>query len=304
MSLKYVVPGNLSAANAPILGFDDGQIVDGSLLYLEPARQGFTRSPEVGDVVTNWARGSLSALTSAPVSNCDAEISNVGAGVDGAMEVTSSGALHGFFNTGVAAATSETERWDMLWPQSLIDHIYANPTHVYYMDAVFRSTQDPLIAGSPSGGQYILMGISEERNSFSGADVMFGARHLADSDNTDSVNCNLWPAPSWSGVLSSDRNTWTPSPALSHARVVRSDINGNFSSGAEGYVSWRGPRSGTDIAGGQSFIFYSAYVEDCTVSGRSYADVKAWREAQVAEDFASGGRYYGETWTDPASVVW
>lgn len=78
-----------------------------------------------------------------------------------------------------------------------------------------------------------------------------------------------------------------------------------LTSAATGHVRRRWPKqSGSNIAGGMSFIFYSAYVEDMSVSGRRWQDISAWRIAQKNADFGAGGRYFGETWTDPAAAVW
>ena len=45
-------------------------------------------------------------------------------------------------------------------------------------------------------------------------------------------------------------------------------------------------------------------MECLTASGRTYAAVKAIRDAQVAAEFGAGGRYDGEVYTDPSTVTW
>lgn len=54
--------------------------------------------------------------------------------------------------------------------------------------------------------------------------------------------------------------------------------------------------------GGGSQIFYRLYLEDLTVSGRTYAAVKAIDDALYAAAFAEGGKFYGDTYTDPATL--
>lgn len=52
-----------------------------------------------------------------------------------------------------------------------------------------------------------------------------------------------------------------------------------------------------------SLIFYRAYIEDLTVSGRSYAEVDAIDRALYVEHvLTAGGRYYGDTYTAPATL--
>lgn len=50
-------------------------------------------------------------------------------------------------------------------------------------------------------------------------------------------------------------------------------------------------------------VFYRFYVEDLTVSGRTYAQVDALDFAQYTKDcLTAGGRYYNDTFTDPAAI--
>ena len=52
-----------------------------------------------------------------------------------------------------------------------------------------------------------------------------------------------------------------------------------------------------------SVALYRIYVEDLTLSGRTYAEVKAIDDAEFAKAFVSGGRFYGDTWSNPATVI-
>lgn len=51
-----------------------------------------------------------------------------------------------------------------------------------------------------------------------------------------------------------------------------------------------------------SRIIYRAYIEDLTVSGRTYAEVEAIDYALYQEAFAPGGKFYGDTYTDPSTL--
>lgn len=48
-----------------------------------------------------------------------------------------------------------------------------------------------------------------------------------------------------------------------------------------------------------SRVTYLAYIEDLTVSGRTYAQVEAINAAAHAAAFGPGGRYAGDSWTNP-----
>ena len=52
---------------------------------------------------------------------------------------------------------------------------------------------------------------------------------------------------------------------------------------------------------GGSQVMYRVYLEDLTVSGRSYADVKAQDDALFQAAFAPGGKFYGDTYTAPST---
>ena len=52
-----------------------------------------------------------------------------------------------------------------------------------------------------------------------------------------------------------------------------------------------------------SFAVYRIYIEDLSVSGRTFDQVKAIDDAEFAKAFGVGGRFYGDTWSDPATVL-
>lgn len=52
-----------------------------------------------------------------------------------------------------------------------------------------------------------------------------------------------------------------------------------------------------------SYIVYRVYIEDLNLSGRTFEQVKAIDDAEHAKAFAEGGRFYGDTWSNPALVL-
>lgn len=52
-----------------------------------------------------------------------------------------------------------------------------------------------------------------------------------------------------------------------------------------------------------SLIIYRIYIEDLNASGRTFAEVKAIDDAEFEKAFAVGGRFYGDTWSDPATIL-
>lgn len=62
------------------------------------------------------------------------------------------------------------------------------------------------------------------------------------------------------------------------------------------------PYSSQETNTAPSEIIYRLYIEDLTVSGRTYAQVDALDKALYDAAFASGGRFYNDTHTDPATL--
>lgn len=52
-----------------------------------------------------------------------------------------------------------------------------------------------------------------------------------------------------------------------------------------------------------SVIYYRIYIEDLELSGRTFEEVAAIDQAEFNKAFAVGGRFYGDTWSDPATVL-
>ena len=52
----------------------------------------------------------------------------------------------------------------------------------------------------------------------------------------------------------------------------------------------------------ESVIFYRFYAEDLTLSGRTFEDVDALDNVLFNEAFAVGGKFYGDTYSDPNTV--
>lgn len=52
-----------------------------------------------------------------------------------------------------------------------------------------------------------------------------------------------------------------------------------------------------------SYALYRIYIEDLSLSGRTFDQVRAIDEAEFIKAFGVGGRFYGDTWSDPATIL-
>lgn len=106
-----------------------------------------------------------------------------------------------------------------------------------------------------------------------------------------------------SGLPSVDRyeNVAQPQPAGQPIISTRF-IQQVFGTVATGTVNSPGIYLGSfsgGVAGNPSFIVRKFYIENLTLSGRAYADVRDLDIALHTEALAVGGRFYGDTWNSP-----
>lgn len=89
-----------------------------------------------------------------------------------------------------------------------------------------------------------------------------------------------------------------PTAPLMSARHVQTNFNGLTTGNSINPGIYLGSASG-GAAGNPSFLVRKAYIENLTVSGRSYEAVRDLDIALHTEALAAGGRFYGDTWNTP-----
>ncbi|AOZ68727.1 hypothetical protein LPB142_04855 [Rhodobacter xanthinilyticus] len=286
-----------------VIGFDEGQLVHGAISYIEPARDELIAVPALSDRVTNWAKSSFCKLSGASLADADGRLAeNSFAAGEALFELTSAGALHCAINQSIAAQTHGVE---IGHSQEVLDYMAANVGHVFYADFLTAPTSLNAYSATityTSVGWDCLIGdrnVTDELDLFVGFKIVpssaVGQRYYRPNAVSSTVL----------GVAGSNPSTDT----RWHFATAREVTSGLDFTNYRASFRWRGSRawSGGSVngnVGGQSHVFYSSYIEDLTVSGRPYSSVYAMRAAQIAADFGAGGRYYGESWTNPASVVW
>lgn len=178
---------------------------------------------------------------------------------------------------------------------SAIDgYIVANPTHDYYVSLWERVTRAGQVALVPPLPSLAIV-------TFSGSAT---GNYLAIFDQ---VNSNPTISPPRLGARTAGVPPNTDGDIFRSIGV--SQITGAFTGGVATSVipwgsmgAWAGLLSATPAAS-LSRIFYRMYIEDLTVSGRTYAEVDAIDYSLWQEAFAEGGRFYDDTWTEPAVLA-
>lgn len=113
------------------------------------------------------------------------------------------------------------------------------------------------------------------------------------------------PSSNYSFVFGNDLNLYTRNgqkynDTLLHAcSVLDTQFSDWFSLFAGAYGAWSSFMSGTVAP---SWILYRVYLEDLSISGRSYEEVLEIDKADIVRCFSAGGRYYGDTYTEPTAI--
>lgn len=296
--LKAVVP---SVVADPLGRFptlrDDARLSAGSLTLLDFAH---SANPYTGGVpaagasldVPNIAWKEAAALlgTSSPDKSSIPGRITVGAnmrnGVKGNVEMTSKGGLHVILSQSVDLAANEGVA--VGWDAAVRSFILANPTHAFYVSAWMKNTR--LQLGTTS-------------NPIAKIDTSTGAT----ASSIGNLVANQ--ANAFLGPVTNSRGVGVNELGLAYASwrsTVGSGANAVLGLGA--YFGARGNLNASAwLANGNkrwpSWAIYSLYLEDLTVSGRSYATVDAIDYAEFQRAFATGGRYAGDTHTNPSTVA-
>lgn len=255
---------------------NDALLSKGSLFLFDPSHsQGAFEGTASQTVVPNVAWREAAALmpgeTEASLSG--AVFLNLAAG-EIMVERTSKKGVH-IINSLVNQTADRN--WN-IWPSSKIrDYMVANgTTHKFYVSLWLKRTRK---GAGPAGSNFHLF-----RNPV-------GTMFIAPSDSLNGTGRTNYRSVDTNGTVepfrrftNSDINSVTGSPDLFQ-------LGGGLLSSYTG-ATYRNKQN--------SIILYRAYIEDLTVSGRTYAEVDALDYALYQAAFAAGGRYVDDTYTDPA----
>jgi len=272
---------------------DDGILSDGSLVLVDFAH---SANPLVGAPVTgtknipNIAWKEAAALHGSGSQSdwaFDAVV-NVTSN-DGFIERSGKGGIHACMSQSTHSGTGKgfEVRRQVDGASPLFQYLYANIDNDFYFSQWEKVTRIALTSNP------------EHSN---------GAIYSSVGTVNSAANClfNLSQAVTYNATLGSNN-----SPSLPQA-VGNSFRSGGFS----GWTADGRPTSAVTIIAGllavgqrpgifasntvnksRSAVMYRAYLEDLTVSGRTYAEVKAIDESLFTQAFAVGGRFYNDTFT-------
>lgn len=296
MGLRIVVPG-ASFSGPYIHPIDPTLPREGSLLLLEP---GHPMDPWEGIIpasIPNLVADSAAA-TGFPATLTQQSGSETGLNATNRAERTSKGGLHLAHNP-----TDETgsSGWALRFVRAEVNAL-KDLKHNLYQSVWGRVTDGHT---APASGTMIQHGVGGghvsafRKSGFSG--VLGTAGHIVYKRGSDAAVLDTsLGIPVGSIFIASNLDTalfYTQQPT--HVYFTTSDTEWLLMLlGNVGFqdASLRGDQG--------SQIYYRVYVEDLTISGRTWEEAYTADLAEYTKQvLTEGGRYYGDTWTDPAVLL-
>lgn len=281
MSTFIKIPGVNPPSTRPRVDLIDPALPDSGALYLYDASHAagsWGSGAASGFSIPNIAAASARQLTGSPL-NATFSIAGTqiaakrstkkGLHLDPAQEVLTTGNYASF-----------------ILPAALAEYIWKNPGHSYYMSQWNKYTR--LTAGSPGGTPPLTSTIH------SGASAYLGSLY----SNTTATNTYPTTTNGADKLLGQRKESLSPN-AMSISSVGTSGWVGSLPSSSGSVntlpfmLGYTGAVRSTMIP--PALTTYRSYLEDLTVSGRTYAQADAADVAAfTAECLTAGGRYYGD----------
>jgi hypothetical protein len=184
-------------------------------------------------------------------------------------------------------------------PVKILNYLAANPEH-----DVFASVWARLTRQGNDTGSWLAVGFNTA-GATNGTNLLFSVAQDGQHypNTSDRIGMRRIPTGGWRPAQAAV----APGTALlGNVAVTRNSGAVTANRNGKAMSIHRGdPFPGNTTAADQiSGILYRAYMEDLTVSGRTYAQVDAIDFEQFTKHaLTAGGRYYGDTYTNPTSVA-
>lgn len=277
MGSKTVLSGTFTDTSLPIIR-NDALLSKGSLFLFDPSHSmGGFEGTASQTVVPNVAWKEASALM--PGETAESLSGKVFLNLEPGEIMVERTAKKGVHIVNSMVNQTADRNWN-IWPSGkILDYMVANgATHKFYVSLWTKRTRKGI---GPAGSVFHLF-----RNPVG---TMFIAPDEALNGNGRSnyrtVNTNGGVVP-FARFTNTDVNGVTGSPDLLQ---LGAGMLSSFSG-----ATYRNKQG--------SVILYRAYIEDLTVSGRTYAQVDALDYELHQAAFAAGGRYYDDIYTDPSTL--
>ena len=296
-----IIPGlTFDNPDAPKLIEVDAIESAGSLLLLDPTHPSGCWPGGVGpsgstlrNVLWKKAQAIYGAGTEA---NLAATLNYAGmAGATGLLERSTKGGLHALVSQAPSLVTANNIPYTRININAeMRKWLFQNPTNDLYISVWGRVTR--AYKFGPVDETYTGLGgtaLVELATGGGNQRLVLGQKTTVQNELGKLSNSEIAAGPAFMNGAS---GAWLTNPALetsifsSLLGVGNTGVNNTYASGAS-TAKTRWP----------SWVVYRVYVEDLTVSGRTYQQVHDIDYALYEKHVLSeGGRYFGDTWTSPA----
>jgi hypothetical protein len=283
---------SLTDLAAPKIIQRDAIEADGSLFLFDGAHDfgAFSGVPPSGGTVPNVLSNKSAALLSTTESATHFTVPTW-ADVSGKFkgERTTKGGVHGIITQ--AGSQVAQHGFQMRAASALLSYFNANSSHAFYYSIWSLVTRIGLTTVANQSPFHCAANTSNYAFHFQGG---------LPNGPADSKRIGYKSFPS----MVDDHSSSLPAP---HSRFSSLGVLGNSGTGPgsnqiEFGVGTFGAWDGLNYNKAASRIIYRAYMEDLTVSGRTYAEAEAIDFALYTAAFAPGGKFYGDTYTAPSTM--
>lgn len=297
MSTFIKIPGINPPSTRPRVDLADGLLPDqGAMLLVEPMHpltKWASGLPVDGMSVPNLAADGLRALTGVgePAAMASVVVKDL-ATANISLKRSSKGGVNAART--VASTVGTGMGFKINYPGAVLQHVKNNPAHNYYASLWMRVTANTAgthawsglsLSSTRDSASGYLFALSNTAVNYPGLAARLGAKRAPESIRTGDADSPTYPTP-WFSSVGAAGYANPSSITLSAAEGVGT----SKVFGVGGFDPWVMAHS--NIVGG---TFYRSYLEDLTVSGRSYAEVEALDYAAYTKQvMTAGGRYYGD----------
>lgn len=280
-----------SGYGLPLASVDD-MLTTGSLMLVEPAHPVSpwdSGIPAANARVANLAASQAGAALGDTSAEVRAQwiVGSAQASTNSIFERTSCGGLHGIASQTVTGANMGA---CLVLPAALLTYLKTNTGHSYFVSLWHRVTR--ISGGSTDATTPYLSTVAN--SSSPASNYLWALRsRISRPGSGGATNLGLRPT------------TFTDVAGPTVRSIGTTGAVGTIASPIGTVASWGLPgyNSGLDAANDKppSWVLYRYYLEDLTVSGRSYATVDTLdKDAFIAQVTTPGGRYWSDTYTTPA----
>lgn len=293
MTLILRIKGKINNPNAPkLIKYDPIENSIGSLFLWDAGRQPFSVTPANGTVLPNLLDDFDNATGKAfEVTKGTASVNNDYAKI----ELTQKKALHFIVSQTYPTDIPGEAFWGVLGDSALMAHIYDqivnNPN--LYISFWIQGTRK----GKDRSGKFGPM-LSYVRDNNSNS-----VFYMTSKESKPAVSANSTSVSKLQNVAGTVDAFLSPNAHQMNVRGYSFQPvypDSRFFLGSGIFGPWS-----TELALNESpsFALYRIYIEDLKLSGRTFAEVKAIDDAEFEKAFNVGGRFYGDTWSDPATIL-